>query len=367
MSSAASTRPVDMDKLHAFVGQAIGDLGAALHAALIVIGDRLGLYRAMSDGKPVTSAELAKKTGTAERYVREWLAANAASGYVHYDNATKTYQLPPEQAFALALDNTPVHLPGAFLMVEAVMNDLGPIIERFRTGKGLGWHEHHQSLFEGCERFFRPNYLGNLVSSWIPALSGVDAKLKRGAKVADVGCGHGASTILMAQSYPASRFCGFDYHEASIRRAKEAAKLAGVDDRVVFDVAPAKSFPGSNYDFVAFFDCLHDMGDPQGAARHVKEALADDGSWMIVEPFANDELERNLNPVGRVYYSASTVLCTPASLSQEVGLALGAQAGPARIEQVVRSAGFATFRKAAETPFNLIFEARKEVEKRKAA
>lgn len=356
-----------MDKLHAFVGRAVGDLGAAMHAALIVIGDRLGLYRAMADGAPVTSAELAAKTKTSERYVREWLAANAASGYVQYDAATKKYTLPAEQAFALAMDDTPVHLPGAFLMVEAVINDLGEITERFRTGKGFGWHEHHKSLFEGCERFFRPNYLGNLTTSWIPALSGVDAKLKRGAKVADVGCGHGASTILMAKAYPKSKFYGFDYHEASIQRAREAAQRAGVSDRVTFEVAPAKSFPGKDYNFVAFFDCLHDMGDPQGAARHVREALAPDGSWMIVEPFANDELERNLNPVGRLYYSASTMLCTPASLSQEVGLALGAQAGPARIEKVVRDAGFGAFRKAAETPFNLIFEAQVEAAGRKAA
>jgi 2-polyprenyl-3-methyl-5-hydroxy-6-metoxy-1,4-benzoquinol methylase len=356
--STATGMALDMDKLNAFVGRAVGDLGAAMHAALIVIGDRLGLYRAMSDSKPVTSSELAQRTGTAERYIREWLNANAASGYVEYDASTKTYRLPPEQAFALALDNTPVHLPGAFLMVEAIMRDIAPLMERFRTGKGLGWHEHHESLFEGCERFFRPNYLGNLVTSWIPALNGVEAKLKAGAKVADVGCGHGASTILMAQSYPQSHFYGFDYHEPSIQNARKAAKAAGVSDRTTFDVAPAKSFPGKDYDFVAFFDCLHDMGDPEGAARHVKQALKADGVWMIVEPFANDETERNLNPVGRVFYSASTLICTPASLSQEVGLALGAQAGPARIESVIRKAGFQGFRKATETPFNMVFEAK---------
>jgi len=358
MSSARPARSIDPDKLNAFVGQAVGDFGAAIHAALIIIGDRLGLYRAMADGKPVSPAELAAQTRTAERYVREWLAANAASGYVHFDAATGKYDLPAEQAFALALDDTPVHLPGAFLMVESVMNDLTQIADRFRSGKGFGWHEHHASLFEGCERFFRPNYLGNLTTSWIPALDGVEAKLKAGAKVADIGCGHGASTILMAQAYPKSTFHGFDYHDGSIERAGKAAHAAGVDDRARFEVGPAKSFPGKDYDFVAFFDCLHDMGDPEGAARHVRQALAPQGTWMIVEPFANDETERNLNPVGRVYYSASTVICTPASLSQEVGLALGAQAGPKRIEKVVRAAGFSRFRKATETPFNLVFEAR---------
>ena len=356
--STPSAPAIDMDKLNAFVGRAVGDLGAALHAALIVIGDRLGLYRAMADSQPVTSAELAQKTGTSERYVREWLNANAASGYVHYDAATRAYMLPPEQAFALAMDNTPVHLPGAFLMVEAVMNDLGPIMERFRTGEGFGWHEHHASLFEGCERFFRPNYLAHLTTEWIPALEGVEAKLKSGGKVADIGCGHGASTLLMAQAYPLSTFYGFDYHGASIDRAREAAQAAGVSDRVKFEVAPAKSFSGSDYDLVAFFDCLHDMGDPEGAARHVRQSLGKNGVWMIVEPFANDEAERNHNAVGRVYYSASTMLCTPASLSQEVGLALGAQAGPAQIEKVVKNSGFKHFRTAAETPFNLVFEAK---------
>lgn len=356
-TAPAPAPAINMDKLHAFLGQAVGDLGAALHASLIVIGDRLGLYRAMADSKPTTPAELAKRTGTAERYVREWLNANAASGYVHYDSKTKTYTLPPEQAFALALDNTPVHLPGAFLMVQSVMNDVDALAERFKSGKGFGWHEHHPTLFEGCERFFRPNYFGHLVPEWIPALTGVKAKLEAGGRVADVGCGHGASTILMAQAFPKSTFTGFDYHEGSISYARGAAQRAGVADRVKFEVAPAKSFPGSNYDLVAFFDCLHDMGDPEGAARHVRQALAPDGSWMIVEPFANDETERNLNPIGRVYYSASTVVCTPASLSQEVGLALGAQAGQARIEQVVRKGGFTRFRRAAETPFNLVYEA----------
>jgi SAM-dependent methyltransferase len=357
MATQTAAPALDMDKLHGFIGRAVGDLGAALHAGLIVIGDRLGLYRAMADGTPVSSEELANRTNTNERYVREWLNANAASGYVTYDPATAKYSLPPEQAFTLALDNTPVHLPGAFLMVQSIMNDLDHITERFRTGKGFGWHEHHHALFEGCERFFRPNYFGHLNNEWIPALRGVEAKLKKAGKVADVGCGHGASTILMAQAFPKAQFHAFDYHEGSIEAARKSAKKAGVDGRVKFEVAPAKNFPGKDYDLVAFFDCLHDMGDPVGAAKHVRQSLAKDGVWMIVEPFAGDKVENNLNPVGRVYYSASTTLCTPASLSQEVGLALGAQAGPARIEKVVKEAGFSGFRKVAETPFNLVFEA----------
>jgi SAM-dependent methyltransferase len=333
-------------------------MGAALHAALIVIGDKLGLYRAMADGKPVTSSELAERTGTAERYVREWLNANAASKYVEYDAASKTYSMNPEQAFILGMDDTPVHLPGFFHMVASCMKDEEKLADIFRTGKGFGWHEHEKGLFEGCERFFRPNYLANLTTNWIPALEGVEEKLKRGVRVADVGCGHGASTILMAQAYPASKFTGFDYHAASIEHARQQAEKTGVADRVTFEVAPAKSFPGTGYDLVAFFDCLHDMGDPAGASKHVRQALAADGTWMIVEPFAGDDVSANLNPVGRIYYSASTVICVPASLDQEVGLGLGAQAGEARIRDVVTAGGFTGFRRAAETPFNLVFEAR---------
>jgi SAM-dependent methyltransferase len=333
-------------------------MGAALHAALIVIGDKLGLYRAMADGQPVTPGELAQRTGTTERYVREWLNANAASRYVDYDPIAQTYSLSPEQAFVLAMDDTPVHLPGFFHMAASVMKDEEKLTDIFRTGKGFGWHEHEKGLFEGCERFFRPNYLANLTTSWIPALAGVEEKLRNGARVADLGCGHGSSTILMAKAYPASEFKGFDYHEASIEQARKRATEAGVADRVSFAVAPAQSFPGENYDFVACFDSLHDMGDPVGAARHIRGALANDGTWMIVEPFAGDEVSANLNPVGRIYYSASTLCCVPASLSQEVGLGLGAQAGPARIADVAKSGGFTQFRRAAETPFNLVFEAR---------
>ena len=354
----AAAPPIDMEKLHAFMGRAVGDMGAGLHAVLILLGDKLGLYKAMADSQPVTSAELAQRTGTNERYVREWLNANAASGYVTYDPATKSFTLPPEQALALAIDNSPAFLPGAFQIISACFHDAGKIEEAFRTGKGVGWHEHHHDLFHGTERFFRPGYIANLTSSWIPALEGVTAKLQSGAKVADIGCGLGASTILMAKEYPHSEFFGFDYHAGSIDLAKAAAAREGVGDRVTFEIASAKSYPGKDYDFVAFFDCLHDMGDPRGAAAYVHSTMKPDGTWMIVEPYAEDATEANLNPVGRVFYSASTMLCVPASMSQEVGAALGAQAGEARIRDVVTSGGFERFRRATQTPFNLVFEAR---------
>jgi SAM-dependent methyltransferase len=306
----------------------------------------------------LTSDELAKKTGLSERYVREWLSAQAAGGFVTYDAATKKFTLPPEQAFALAIEDSPVFLPGFFQVVSAVIKDVPKIEEAFRSGKGLGWHEHDHDLFHGTERFFRPNYRAHLIGEWIPALEGVEAKLKAGARVADVGCGLGTSTILMAQAFPRSTFIGFDYHDRSIELAREAAARAGVSDRVKFEIAAAKNFPGKDYDLVAFFDCLHDMGDPEGASRHVLQSIGRDGVWMIVEPFANDRLEDNLNPIGRVFYSASTTLCTPASLSQEVGLALGAQAGEARLTAVLKAAGFKRVRKAAQTPFNIVLEAR---------
>jgi SAM-dependent methyltransferase len=351
-------RPIDPDKLNQLLHQAVADMAASMHSALILIGDKLGLYRAMADGTPVTAADLASRTGTAERYVREWLNANAAGHYIEYDPATDSYSMTPEQSFALAEDDTAVHLPGFYHMLASCMKDEEKLTEIFRTGKGFGWHEHEKGLFEGCERFFRPGYLAYLTTSWIPALEGVDARLKAGARVADVGCGHGASTLLMAQTYPNSEFYGFDYHSASIEQAQKKAAAAGVSDRVHFEAAPAKSFPGKGYDFVACFDCLHDMGDPAGAAAHVRQTLAGDGTWMIVEPFAGDSIVSNLNPIGRLYYSASTVFCVPASLSQEVGLGLGAQAGEKRIRQVVTDGGFTHFRRATETPFNMIFEAR---------
>jgi SAM-dependent methyltransferase len=345
-------------KLNELAGKLVGDLGAAMAGASVLLGDRLGLYKAMARGEPVTSAELAKKTKLHERYVREWLSAQAASGYVDYDADKDEFSLSPEQAMAFAEENSPIFFAGAFDIVQATYLDEPKVEEAFRTGKGVGWHDHSKCLFSGTERFFRPGYNANLVSSWIPALDGVEAKLKAGAKVADVGCGHGASAILMAKAYPKSEFFGFDYHAPSLERAKELAKEAGVSDRVTFAKATAKDFPAKDYDLVAFFDCLHDMGDPVGAGKHVRDSLAKDGVWMIVEPFAHDKLKDNLNPVGRVYYSASTFICTPASLSQEVALGLGAQAGERRLRQVATEAGFTRFRRATETPFNMVLEAR---------
>lgn len=355
---SVTTQPIDEGKLNEFLGRFVGDLGAALSSALVVIGDKLGLYREMRDGTPVTAEELASRTGTDARYVREWLSNQAAGGYVSYDPATERFYLTAEQSFALAQEGSPAFVPGAFQLATSLIKDEEKITEAFQSGAGVGWHEHHHDLFAGTERFFRPGYVANLVGSWIPALDGVEAKLEAGARVADVGCGHGASTIVMAQAYPRSEFVGFDYHEASIEHAREAASEAGVDGRVTFEVAPAKEYPGRSYDLVAMFDCLHDMGDPVGAAAHVLETLDADGTWLIVEPYAEDRLEDNLNPVGRVYYGGSTLVCTPASRAQEVGLALGAQAGERRLRDVITAGGFTRFRRAAQTPFNIVLEAR---------
>ncbi len=349
---------IDEAKLEAFMGRVVGEAGAALNAALVVIGDRLGLYRAMAGAGPLTSEALAERTGCAERYVREWLRAQAAGGFVAYDPATDRYTLPEEQALVLANEDSPAFVPGLYQVIAAAIRDEPRVTQAFRTGNGVGWHEHDPELFHGTERFFRTGYNTHLVSAWIPALDGVEERLRRGARVADVGCGHGASTILMARAYPRSTFVGFDYHRPSIAWARKAAANAGVDDRVTFEVASAQAYPGAGYDLVAFFDCLHDMGDPVGAARHVRETLAPDGTWMIVEPFAHDRVEDNLNPVGRLFYCASTLVCTPASLAQEVGLALGAQAGEARLREVVTAASFSRFRRATWTPFNLVLEAR---------
>jgi len=348
---------LDMNKLNAFIGQFVTDLGAAVHTGMVVIGEKLGLYKALADG-PMTPAQLAAKTSTDERYVREWLSSQAAGGYITYDEKAGKFSLSTEQAFALAVEDSPAYLPGAFELALGSLAAVPRIAESFRSGAGMGWHEHADGVFHGCEKFFRPGYAANLVSSWIPSLNGVQAKLEAGGRVADVGCGKGASTILMAKAFPKSQFFGFDYHDKSIEAARESAKRNGVADRVTFEVSAAKTFPGRDYDFVAVFDCLHDMGDPIGAAAHVRQSLAKDGTWMIVEPFANDELKDNLNPVGRVYYSFSTLLCTPCSRSQEVGLCLGAQAGETRIREVVTSAGFNRFRRATETPFNIVYEAR---------
>ena len=349
---------IDQNKLHEFLGRAIVDFGATFSAALVRIGDKLGLYKALAKSGPQTPAELAKATGTAERYIREWLSNQAAGGYVTYDPANGKFHLSEEQAFTMADESSPVFLPGAFQVALAAVKSEDALLDRFKTGAGLGWHEHHHELFEGTERFFRPGYAANLVAAWIPALEGVDAKLKSGGRVADVGCGLGASTILMAKSYPKSEFVGFDYHEGSIETAKQRAKDADAGERIRFEVSSAKTYPGKDYDFITFFDCLHDMGDPAGASAHVRSTLKKDGTWMIVEPFAGDKLEENLNPIGRAFYGASTMLCTPASLSQEVGLALGAQAGEKRLREVVTAGGFTRFRRATQTPFNLIFEAR---------
>ena len=349
---------IDENKLNEFVGKFVGDLGAVMHAATILIGDKLGLYKAMADGEPISAEELAGRTGMDERYMREWLSAQAASGYVEYDPETGNFRLPPEQAFALTNEYNPLFAPGGMQLAASTIKDADALAEAIRTGKSVGWHEHHHDLFEGTERFFRPNYISSLIGDWIPALDGVEEKLRTGAKVADVGCGHGASTVILAQKYPNSTFIGFDYHEPSIAAARKAAEAAGVSDRCTFEVAPANEYPGEDYDFVAFFDCLHDMGDPTGAAAHVRKTLKPDGTWMVVEPYAGDRLEDNLNPVGRIFYSASTTLCVPASKDQEVGLALGAQAGEAKIREVVTAGGFSRFERAAETPFNLVFEAR---------
>jgi SAM-dependent methyltransferase len=348
---------LDMQELEAFMGKFVADFGATLGAGMVIIGETLGLYKALAQN-PMTSAQLAKATGTDERYVREWASSQAAAGYAQFDPATGKFSLTEAQAFALANEGGPAYVPGAFELALAMLKAVPKMIENFKTGAGLGWHEHDHALFRGTERFFRPGYAAHLVQEWIPALTGVGAKLERGASIADVGCGRGASTLLLAEAYPRSRFVGFDYHQPSIDYANGAAKQAGVADRVHFETAAAKDYPGGNYDLVAFFDCLHDMGDPVGAASHVRRSLAKDGVWMIVEPFAHDRLEDNLNPVGRAFYSASTLVCTPASRSQEVGLCLGAQAGEARLREVVTQGGFSNFRRATETPFNLIFEAR---------
>ncbi len=345
-------------KLQEFLGKVVTDVGAAMSAALVIIGDKLGLYRAMAASGPITPVELAKRTETTERYVREWLNAQAAGGYVTFDPPSGRYTLPPEQALALADDTSPAFVPGLFQVTQAMWNGEPKIEDNFRTGKGLEWGHQHPCLFEGTERFFRSGYIGNLTSAWLPALDGVVAKLTAGAKVADVGCGLGASTILMAKAYPKSRFFGFDYHAASVELAKQRAKEAGVSDRVTFEVAKSTEFPGKGYDLVAHFDCLHDMEDPVGAARWARQAIAADGTWMIVEPFASDKTEENHNIVGRVFYSASTMLCDPPSLASR-GPALGAQAGEARLREVVSTGGgFTRFRRATQTPFNLILEAR---------
>jgi SAM-dependent methyltransferase len=347
---------INEERLHAFLGKAVGDLGAAISATLIQVGDELGFYKALA-GERLSAAELARRTGTYERYVREWLGNQAAGGYVEYDPANDTYGLSEEQAACLADPHGPVDLPGAYGIVEAIFHAKERTLEHFRNGKGMEWGEHHPCLFQGTERFFRAGYNANLIGAWLPALDGVVDKLRRGGRAADVGCGHGASTILMAQSFPDSEFVGYDYHAPSVDVARERAQKAGVNN-VRFEVADATGFPGRDFDLITFFDCLHDMGDPVGAARHAREALKGDGNCMVVEPFAGDTVQANLNPVGRVYFGASAQICVPVSLARH-GPALGAQAGEARLREVmVDGGGFHRFRRATETPFNLVLEAR---------
>jgi SAM-dependent methyltransferase len=349
---------LDQDKVMEFVHRFVGDLGATMTAGNVVVGHKAGLYRGLAAGGPATGDELAERTGTDARYVTEWLRGQAASGYVTYDDATHRFSLTPEQAYVLADPDGAVNAPGAFMFALGTLRSEPRIVEAFRTGSGVGWHEHDAEVFLGCEQFFRPGYAAHLVAEWLPALDGVVDKLRAGARVADVGCGLGASTVLMAREYQASRFTGSDYHAGSIETARKRASDAGVADRVTFEVTPAAGFTGAGYDLVSTFDCLHDMGDPAGAAAHIRQSLAPGGSWLIVEPAAGDAVPDNLNPVGRVYYNFSTFLCLPNARSQQGGYALGAQAGEAAIGALVREAGFSSFRRAAETPFNLVFEAR---------
>jgi SAM-dependent methyltransferase len=352
------TRPIDEAKLEAFVGQAVLDMGAAISGLLLHIGDRLGLYKAMAGAGPITSSTLAARTGTAERYVREWLGNQAAGGYVVYKPEDGTFELPAEQAMVVADENSPVFLSGAFETIASCYADHDKFVDAFRTGQGVGWQEHDDRLFSGVVRLFRPGYAAHLVTEWLPALDGVVEKLRSGASVADVGCGLGASTIIMAEAFEQSTFAGFDIHQPSIDAAREAATEVGVNQRARFEVATAKDLPGTGYDLVCMFDCLHDMGDPVGAARRIRQALAPDGTLLLVEPAAGERLEDNLNPVGRAFYGLSTVICTPNSLSQEVGLGLGAQAGELQLGIVLREAGFSHVRLATQTPFNLILEAK---------
>jgi len=353
----AEAESIDEQKLAELVETSLVDLGATVHAALAIIGDELGLYATLDEVGPLTSAELAEETDTAERYVLEWLRAQAAGGYVTYDPETDRYTLSPEQAYIVANKESPVFMPGAFQLVASAAQIEPELRKAFRTGEGIGWHEHDEDVFHGTERFFGPSYGANLIA-WIEALEGIEETLQAGGRVADVGCGHGAPTIRMAEAYPNSTIVGIDYHKASIAVARERAETVGVADRVDFEVGTAREYEGSDYDLVTMFNCFHDMGDPVGVAAHVRETLAEDGSWMIVEPYAEDRVQDNLTPFGRLAYSISTVACTPNSLSQDVGYGLGAQAGEEQTQEVVTEGGFTRFRRAAETPTSLVFEAK---------
>lgn len=348
---------MDETKLNEFMGKLVSDMGGAALMASVLVGEELGLYRAMADGAPTTPEALAGTTGCNPRLVREWLHTQAASGYIEAEDGK--FRLPEEQAMVLADKDSPVYVAGGASVLASLFLDKDKVVAAMRGDGALSWGDHHQCLFSGTECLFRPGYRAHLVAEWLPALDGVVRKLEAGAKVADVGCGHGASTIIMAQAFPASRFFGFDFHAPSISTARERAKARGVNDRTTFEIANAKGYPANDYDLICFFDCLHDMGDPVGAARHARQALAPHGTVLLVEPFAGDRLEDNTTPVGRLFYAASTFICTPNSLSQEVGLGLGAQAGEARLRKVFTEAGFTSFRRATETPFNLILEARR--------
>ena len=345
------------EKLHEFLGTMVTEMGAAANGALIIMGDKLGLYKSLAENGPMTSEQLSEATGTTERYVREWLSAQAASGYIEYDADGENFSMTPEQNAVFADRESPVLMTGAFYAIASMYIDEPKISHAFKSGEGVSWGDHDGCLFCGTEKFFRPSYKANLVSTWIPALDGVTEKLEAGAKVADIGCGHGISTIVMAQAFPNSEFIGYDFNDESVAHATGLAKEAGVTN-ISFAVATAKTFPGNGYDLITFFDCLHDMGDPVGACAHAHKSLKADGTCMIVEPFANDSLQENINPVGRAFYAFSTMICTPSSISQEVGLGLGAQAGEKRLQDVAISGGFSQFRRATETPFNLILEAR---------
>ena len=351
---------LDQDKLNQFIMKFVADLGASMHGPSILIGEQLGLYKALAGASsPLTPKELADRTGTAERYVREWLAGQASSGYVNYDASTSKFTMSPEQAFALTNENNPLYIPGAFYIVGSAYRDQRKVADAYRSGKGLGWHEHHNDLFVGTQKFFKPGYIANLVGSWLPSLADVVEKLQKGARVADVGCGYGSSTIIMAKAFPNSKFIGYDYHLESIEAARNISYGENATANTDFEVATAKDYPGKDFDLVTFFDCLHDMGDPMGAARHVFESLKPDGTWMIVEPNAKESVSENLNPIGRVFYNASSMICVPSSLAQEVGLGLGAQASESDLRKVIEGGGFTRIRKAAETPFNRVFEARR--------